>query len=196
MSSRCTFASKRNVRLLGYVSASVLLASMIPFAAQAATVANPNPDCGGNTAEFNPGNGQGIVVPPGFNVSVFKSGLNMPTGLAFRKTGGKFEVYVLESGHGLPSRCNDESIWPGNSGPARGEPSARVIPSPPTSSSSIKMGPSNAGLASQQLRGSASRRRAPLSTSRSSVDCRAAACSRLTRTSRCERPGTTTAHAS
>jgi hypothetical protein len=115
MSSRCTFASKRNVRLLGYV-ASVLLASTAPFAAQAATVANPNPDCGGNTAGFNPGNGQGIVVPPGFNVSVFKSGLNMPTGLAFRKIGGKFEVYVLESGHGLPSRCNDESIWPGNPG--------------------------------------------------------------------------------
>ena len=119
MSSRCTFASKRNVRLLGYV-ASVLLASTTPFAAQAATVANPNPDCGGNTAGFNPGNGQGIVVPPGFNVSVFKSGLNMPTGLAFRKIGGKFEVYVLELGHGLPSRCNDESIWPGNSGPGSG----------------------------------------------------------------------------
>jgi glucose/arabinose dehydrogenase len=112
MSSRCTFASKRTVRLLGYV-ASVLLASTAPFAAQAATVANPNPGCGGNTALFDPGNGQDIVVAPGFNVSVFASGLNFPTGLAFRKTGGTFEVYVLESGHGLPSRCNDESTVTG-----------------------------------------------------------------------------------
>ena len=114
MSRHCTFASKRTVRLLGYV-ASVLLASTAPFAAQAGTVANPNPNpgCAGNTAGFNPGNGQDIVVPPGFNVSVFASGLNMPTGLAFRKTGGTFEVYVLESGHGLPSACNDESTMPG-----------------------------------------------------------------------------------
>jgi len=114
MSRHCTFASKRTVRLLGYV-ASVLLASTAPFAAQAGTVANPNPnpDCAGNTAGYNPGNGQDIVVPPGFNVSVFASGLNMPTGLAFRKTGGTFEVYVLESGHGLPSACNDESTMPG-----------------------------------------------------------------------------------
>ena len=106
MSSRCAFASKRNVRLLGYVSASVL-ASMIPVAAQAATLSNPI--CTNNTAEFDPGSGQDIVVPPGFKVSVFKSGLNFPTGLAFRKTGATFEVYVLESGHGLPSRCNDEN---------------------------------------------------------------------------------------
>ena len=77
MSSRCAFASKRNVRLLGYVSASVL-ASMIPVAAQAATLSNPI--CTNNTAEFDPGSGQDIVVPPGFKVSVFKSGLNFPTG--------------------------------------------------------------------------------------------------------------------
>jgi hypothetical protein len=75
--------------------------------AQAATVANPN--CPNNTALFNPDNGQDIVVPPGFKVSRFVSGLNFPTGLAFRQTGGTFEVYVLESGHGLPSVCNDES---------------------------------------------------------------------------------------
>jgi hypothetical protein len=105
MSSRCTFASKRNVRLLGCV-ASVLLASTAPFAAQAAVVANPN--CPDNTAFFTPGNGQDIVVAPGFNVSAFAIGLNFPTGIAFRKTGAGFEVYVLESGHGLPSLCNDE----------------------------------------------------------------------------------------
>ncbi|MFZ3247511.1 MAG: hypothetical protein WB037_16015 [Pseudolabrys sp.] len=114
MSKRCTAASKRKVRLLGYVSASVL-ASMIPVAAQAATVINPNPNtgCNLNTAQFAPGNGQGINVPAGFKVSVFASGLNMPTGIAFLKKGAGFEVYVLESGHGLPSACNEQGVMPG-----------------------------------------------------------------------------------
>jgi hypothetical protein len=79
---------------------------MAPVAAQAVTLSNPI--CTNNTASFDPGSGQDIVVPPGFKVSVFKSGLNFPTGIAFRKTGATFEVYVLESGHGLPSRCNDQ----------------------------------------------------------------------------------------
>ena len=105
MSNRCSFASRRKGRLLSYVSAGVL-ASMAPVAAQAATLSNPI--CPNNTAQFDPGSGQDIVVPPGFKVSVFKSGLNFPTGIAFRRTGATFEVYVLESGHGLPSRCNDE----------------------------------------------------------------------------------------
>ena len=63
-----------------------------------------------NTAQFDPGSGQDIVVPPGFKVSVFKSGLNFPTGIAFRRAGAGFEVYVLESGHGLPSICNNEDF--------------------------------------------------------------------------------------
>ena len=106
MSSRCAFASKRNVRLLGYVAG--LLASTVPVAAQAATLSNPI--CTDNAAQFDPGSGQDIVVPPGFKVSVFKSGLNFPTGIAFRRAGAGFEVYVLESGHGLPSRCNDQDL--------------------------------------------------------------------------------------
>src|SRR6516162_9409527 len=105
MSTCCTVASKRNVRLLGYVTG--LLATTVPFVAQAATVANPL--CPTETVLFNPGNGQDIVVPSGFSVSVFASGLNFPTGLAFLGKGGGFEVYVLESGHGLPSICNDQS---------------------------------------------------------------------------------------
>ena len=96
MSNRCSFVSRRKGRLLSYVSAGVL-ASMAPVAAQAATVGNPL--CPGEDVQFNPGNGQDIVVPPGFTVSVFKSGLNFPTGIAFRRAGPGFEVYVLESGH-------------------------------------------------------------------------------------------------
>jgi glucose/arabinose dehydrogenase len=105
MSNRYTVSSKIKGRLLAYVSAGVL-ASMAPVAAQAAVLSNPI--CTDNTAQFDPGSGQGIVVPPGFKVSVFAQGLNFPTGIAFRRAGAGFEVYVLESGHGLPSRCNDQ----------------------------------------------------------------------------------------
>src|SRR6185437_14666289 len=64
-----------------------------------------------NTALFDPGNGEDIVVPDGYTVSVFKAGLNFPTGIAFKGDANSFEVYVLESGHGLPSVCNDESTF-------------------------------------------------------------------------------------
>jgi hypothetical protein len=84
---------------------------MVPVAAQAAATVVSNPICPDNTAFFDPDNGKDIVVPPGFKVSVFAAGLNFPTGIAFRKIGGKLEVYVLESGHGLPSRCNDQNSF-------------------------------------------------------------------------------------
>src|ERR1700737_1896454 len=79
----------------------------VPTVAEAATVANPI--CMNNTALFNPDNGKDIVVPAGFTVSVFVSGLSAPTGIAFRGNSQIFEVYVLESGHGLPSVCNDQT---------------------------------------------------------------------------------------
>jgi hypothetical protein len=37
----------------------------------------------------------------------------MPTGIAFLGNATSFQVFVLESGHGLPSVCNDETLWPG-----------------------------------------------------------------------------------
>src|SRR5215471_2792783 len=114
MRIRPALPSKRNLRLLS--CAAGVLVSTLPLAAQAATVGNPL--CPGEEVQFNPGNGQDIVVPPGFRVSVFKSGLNFPTGLAFLLKGDSddwrkrtFEVYVLESGHGLPSRCNDQDAF-------------------------------------------------------------------------------------
>jgi glucose/arabinose dehydrogenase len=81
----------------------------LPAVAQAATVTNPL--CSGESVLFNPDNGSDIVVPEGFKVSVFKSGLNAPTGIAFLGNSQKFKVYVLESGHGLPSVCNDQSAF-------------------------------------------------------------------------------------
>ena len=77
--------------------------------ATAKTVANPL--CADNTALYDPGNGEDIVVPPGYKVSVFKGGLNAPTGIAFRGNKEHFEVYILESGHGLPSVCNEQASF-------------------------------------------------------------------------------------
>ena len=79
----------------------------LPAVAQAATVTNPL--CSTEKVSFNPDNGSDIVVPAGFTVSVFASGLNAPTGIAFLGNSNKFQVFVLESGHGLPSICNDQT---------------------------------------------------------------------------------------
>src|SRR5258708_7811929 len=92
---------------LGFLG--LLLAQAAPVAA--ATVANPL--CPTEVVTFNPGNGEDIVVPPGFTVSAFATGLNFPTGIAFLGNSKNFQVYVLESGHGLPSQCNDETAIPG-----------------------------------------------------------------------------------
>src|SRR5438132_8706872 len=88
-----------------WVTVSFALVLALPTLATAAG----NPLCPGEDVFFNPGNGEHIVVPSGFRVSVFKSGLNFPTAVAFRGDARRFEVFVLESGHGLPSRCNDET---------------------------------------------------------------------------------------
>jgi hypothetical protein len=82
---------------------------MSPIAAQAATVSNPL--CPTETAIYAPGHAQDIVVPPGFRVSVFARGLNQPTGIAFQGNKNNFKVYVLESGHGIPSRCNEQGLF-------------------------------------------------------------------------------------
>jgi len=63
------------------------------------------------TAIFAPDQRKDIIVPEGFTVSVFASGLNAPTGIAFLGNKNKFQVFVLESGHGIPSRCNDEAAF-------------------------------------------------------------------------------------
>ena len=121
----------KKLALLCSVAGCTFAVMPATFAATPPTVANPI--CTDNTAFFDPGNGQNIVVPSGYTVSVFKSGLNFPTGIAFRrarqgdqsehgdnsdrfddgssKTNDGFEVFVLESGHGLPSRCNEQDSF-------------------------------------------------------------------------------------
>jgi hypothetical protein len=91
--------------------AQAVLTTLPGAMAMAATVANPL--CPVETANFDPGNGGDIHLPPGFTVSVFAKGLNMPTGIAFLGNKNNFHVYVLESGHGLPSKCNEQGSWPG-----------------------------------------------------------------------------------
>jgi hypothetical protein len=97
---------KSRVAWIPFVFALVILVAMSP---PAFAVVLSNPICPNNTANYSPGEGKNIVVPPGFKVSVFASGLNFPVGIAFTGNKNNFQVYVLESGHGLPSRCNDET---------------------------------------------------------------------------------------
>jgi glucose/arabinose dehydrogenase len=100
----CRGASVSKIRLASYMAGVCICTG--PYAAQAGTVANPI--CPVETAFFNPTAPVSIRVPDGYSVSQFAAGLNMPTGLAFLRKGNGFEVYVLESGHGLPSRCNEQ----------------------------------------------------------------------------------------
>src|SRR5947209_2174454 len=92
-----------------WLPVAVLFALALTLPTLATAQTRGNPICAGEDVFFNPGNGEHIVVPSGFRVSVFKSGLNFPTAVAFRGDARRFEVFVLESGHGLPSRCNDET---------------------------------------------------------------------------------------
>ncbi len=93
------------VSALAFLVAIVLVVPLRPSPVRADVA---NPICLPEIVHFNPGTGQDIVLPAGFTVSVFKAGLNGPTGIAFRGDAKRFEVFVLESGHGLPSRCNDQ----------------------------------------------------------------------------------------
>ena len=72
-----------------------------------------NPVCPVERVTFNPGNGEDIVVPDGYRVEVFAKGLNFPTDVVFLGSKNNFRVLVLESGTGLPSRCNDNTKVPG-----------------------------------------------------------------------------------
>ena len=94
-------------RIHMFVFGLALLLTLLPSLGVAATVRNPI--CTVEDAFYSPGNGEDIIVPPGFKVSVFAKDLNFPVGIAFTGNDRKFNAYVLESGHGLPSICNDET---------------------------------------------------------------------------------------
>jgi glucose/arabinose dehydrogenase len=96
---------------LSKVAAALAVAGLAAPAVALADQANPN--CTIETAHYDPGNGEDIVVPRGFKIEVFAKGLNFPTDVAFVGNKDHFKVYVLESGTGLPSRCNNNATIPG-----------------------------------------------------------------------------------
>jgi hypothetical protein len=107
------FKTTRNLGCALVISTGLMLSSI----AVAGTAGNPL--CPGEEVSFDPGNGEDIIVPAGFMVSVFAKGLNFPTGIAFRGNSRRFEVYVLESGSFPASPCNNGVEWqakglPGN----------------------------------------------------------------------------------
>jgi glucose/arabinose dehydrogenase len=97
----------------GAVATALLLAGVA--AAPLAAWAQPksNPVCPTETAFYNPGHAEDIVVPKGYKVEVFARDLNFPTDVAFVGNKDRFQVVVLESGTGLPSRCNNNELVPG-----------------------------------------------------------------------------------
>ena len=97
------------VRSLAVAFVLAPLLASVPGVAAAATVTNPI--CPTEFALYNPDVGSDIVVPKGFKVSVFAKDLNFPTGIAFRGDPRNFEVYILESGHGLPGKCNEQGSF-------------------------------------------------------------------------------------
>src|SRR5438132_3316735 len=106
------------MRIAGPRVSTLVFALALPWMLPALVMAKTPPtatnaECPEEFVSYNPDNGDDIVIPSGFKVSVFVKDLNFPTGIAFRGDSEKFEVYVLESGHGLPSRCNDETKFPG-----------------------------------------------------------------------------------
>jgi len=90
-------------------TAALVTAGFAAVPTAALGVTKSNPVCPVEDAFYSPGNGEDVVVPAGFTVSVFAKDLNFPVGIAFRGNSRSFQVFVLESGHGLPSRCNDET---------------------------------------------------------------------------------------
>jgi glucose/arabinose dehydrogenase len=73
-----------------------------------------NLNCAEESVYYNPGNGEDIVVPRGFKVEVFAKGLNFPTDIAFVGNKDDFKAYVLESGTGLPGKCNNRVGYAGD----------------------------------------------------------------------------------
>jgi hypothetical protein len=85
-----------------------------------------NAACPSEEAYYDPGHSEDIAVPEGYKVEVFARDLNFPTGLAFLGDKDDFKVLVVESGTGLPSDCNDNTL------PRLGESIRRTTPSRPT----------------------------------------------------------------
>ncbi|NIV52832.1 MAG: hypothetical protein GWN53_13280 [Gammaproteobacteria bacterium] len=111
------------------VSPLAILA-FLTFAGAADAQIAGNPACPGEEVFFEP-NPADIIVPPGYEVEVFASGLNFPTNIAFRGNTRSFEVFVTEVGTGLPGRCNGAEFFESETGLPAAEnpflPQVRVL---------------------------------------------------------------------
>jgi glucose/arabinose dehydrogenase len=90
-------------------------AAVILIAWPSAVIAAPdkgNPACPGEDVFYDPGNGEDVIVPKGYKVEVFAKDLNFPTAIAFQGDASRFTVRVIESGTGLPGRCNNNELEP------------------------------------------------------------------------------------
>jgi hypothetical protein len=99
------------VEQLQTASAGAQAAISAPTGTTASNAACPSED-----VFYDPGLGEDIVLPKGYKIDVFAKGLNFPTGIGFTRTGddrNDFAVQVVESGTGLPSRCNnnEDPVW-------------------------------------------------------------------------------------
>jgi len=106
---------KSNVPKHTALSAAVALAFAgavaVPTLAQAQGV---NKNCPEEAVFHNPSHGEDIIVPKGFKIEPFITGLNFPTDIAFVGNKNNFKVYVLESGTGLPGKCNNRVGYGGD----------------------------------------------------------------------------------
>src|SRR5438128_373932 len=111
-------ASNLSPLLRFLILTSVLVACLIVYPPLASAVNTAtNPICPAEEVFYNPGNGEDIIVPSGYKVEVFARDLHFPTGIAFRGNRNNFQVFVLESGTGLPGRCNNNAAVPLSTGP-------------------------------------------------------------------------------
>src|SRR5712691_11813459 len=94
---------KEAVSMRYFVRYGAIVLFLLVLTSPASSQLAGNASCPGEDVFYNPDNGQDIIVPNGYKVDVFVKNLNMPTDIAFAGN----RVFVLESGTGLPGRCNN-----------------------------------------------------------------------------------------
>jgi len=99
------FRLRPTARVIALAGLSVL---SMPVLAEKA-----NPVCPAEKVFYDPGNGEDIVVPKGYRIEVWARDLNFPTDVAFVGDPHNFNAYVIESGTGVPSACNNNALVPG-----------------------------------------------------------------------------------
>ena len=117
--------------LMQWNRAALAAAWMVLGFSQSVLAQRSNPNCPVETVFYDPGNGEDIILPEGYEVSVFAKDLNFPTGIAFRGNKERFQVLVVESGKGLPSGFNEATDCNSNNKATVGGPASPTNPFTP-----------------------------------------------------------------